>query len=385
MASIYLDNNSTTIIHPEVVEAMSECLSAGHVNPASQHASGRAARRVLENARETIGTLLGASMSAPHQDSIIFTSGGTESNNLAIRGLVHEPGEVLISAIEHPSSIEAADQLKAIGCVVISIPVDQHGFVSVDQVKELLSKQTRLVCVMFGNNEIGTIQPIEELAQVCADAKAPLHCDGVQAVGKTSVDFGQLGVTSFSFSAHKFHGPRGIGGLVLRNRAKLSPLLVGGSQQLGLRPGTEPVSLAVGMAKALELSQQDLHSKSEAMRQHRDLLQELLLRGSAEIGRACIVVGLEPRLPHTLNVAFPGLDRQALVMALDLAGVECSTGSACTSGSSEPSHVLLAMGLENDVVSSSIRLSLNTFSTTEEVTEAASRLLAVIARLTPEK
>ena len=385
MASIYLDNNSTTAIHPEVIQAMSECLAAGHVNPASQHASGRAARRVLEQARETIGSLLGASMSAPHQDSIIFTSGGTESNNLAIRGLVREPGEILISAIEHPSSLAAADELKSIGYEVIPIPVDQDGFVSVSDVRDLLSSRTRLVCVMFGNNEIGTLQPIEELAQVCNEANVPLHCDCVQAVGKMSLAFGKLGATTISFSAHKFHGPRGIGGLIVKNRVNLQPLLVGGSQQLGLRPGTESVTLAVGMAKALELSQQDLHSKTETLRQLRDQLQQLLLSGCAENEIPCVAVGAEPRLPHTLNVSFPGLDRQALVMALDLAGIECSTGSACTSGSSEPSHVLLAMGLDDDQIAGSIRLSLSTFSTAQEVAEVASRMLPVITRLAREK
>jgi len=212
-----------------------------------------------------------------------------------------------------------------------------------------------------------------------------LHCDCVQAVGKVALNFSKLGAMTVSFSAHKFHGPRGIGGLVVKSRVNLQPLIVGGSQQLGLRPGTESVTLAVGMAKALELSQQDLHNKHEHLRQLRDQLQLALLEGCAQLGIACSVVGAEPRLPHTLNVSFPGLDRQALVMALDLAGIECSTGSACTSGSSEPSHVLLAMGLDEREITGSIRLSLSTFSTAQEVAEVFSRMLPVIARLAREK
>ena len=383
---LYFDNNSTTRILPEVVDAMTECLRAGYRNPASQHRSGRAARRVLELAREQIAQQLGANLAAPHQDQLIFTSGGTESNNLAIRGLVGVggkmavAGEVLVSGLEHRSALAAADELKSSGFEIIKLPVSLSGHVSVESVLKAITERTRLVVLMLGNNEVGTIQPIPEVARICHERGVPLHVDAVQAVGKVSTDFAKLGATSLAFSAHKFHGPRGIGGLLVRSRAQLSPLLVGGSQQLGLRPGTESIALVVGMARALELSALALDENHERMLSLRDLLSRQLIN---ECG--CAVNGAEPRLPHTLNVSFPGLDRQAIVMALDLAGVECSTGSACTSGSSEPSHVLLAMGCQSDVVESSIRLSLSRLTTESDVTEVAARISAVINGLRRQK
>ena len=374
--SIYLDNNSTTQMLAEVVETMVDCLRRGYLNPASQHGSGRSARRVLENAREQIGQILGASLSPPNQDQVIITSGGTESNNLAIRGLIQQPGEILISQIEHPSALAAANELTSIGYEVITIPVAASGHVDPDSVRSRLNDRTRLVCVMLGNNETGAMQPIKEIADLCGAQGVPLHCDAVQVVGKLPTSFQQLGVTTLSFSAHKFHGPRSVGGLILKSKTLLHPLLVGGSQQLGLRPGTESIASVVGMAKALELSETELDSRAERMRVLRDWLQDQLVQSAN-----CIINGVEPRLPHTLNVSFPGHDRQALVMALDLAGVECSTGSACTSGSSEPSHVLIAMGCKPEVIESSIRLSLSSLTTESDVVIAAERILRVVNNL----
>lgn len=365
---------------PEVVEAMTECLRQGYLNPASQHGSGRAARRVLENARERIGSMLGARLEAPHQDQVIFTSGGTESNNLAIRGLVNRPGEILISSIEHPSALAAADELASRDCQIVKLPVGKSGHVSVESVRGLIGQQTRLVCLMLGNNEIGTLQPVEEIAGICSEQQISLHVDAVQVVGKLSINFVELGATSLAFSAHKFHGPRGIGGLLLKSNTKLTPLLVGGSQQLGLRPGTESIASVVGMARALELFCDAGESRAIQLRTLRDRLENQLVE-SCE----CVLNGAEPRLPHTLNLSFPGLDRQAIVMALDLAGVECSTGSACTSGSSEPSHVLIAMGCETEVINSSIRFSLGTLTTESEVADGAVRILSVINDLRRQK
>jgi cysteine desulfurase len=260
------------------------------------------------------------------------------------------------------------------------VPVDQNGFASEDFVAKRLSTQTRLVCLMLGNNETGTMQPVQQIAKLCRNAGVPVHCDAVQVVGKLPLSFGELGVSTLSFSAHKFHGPRGAGGLAVKKGINLQPLLVGGSQQLGIRPGTESVALAAGMAKALEISQRNLEQRANELRQLRDQLQETLVDGCS-----CCINGVEPRLPHTLNVSFAGIDRQALVMALDLAGVECSTGSACTSGSSEPSHVLEAMGLETERIASSIRFSLGAFTTASDVAEAGNRILEVVGRLAPEK
>lgn len=377
---IYFDNNSTTLMLPEVIQAITDCLHQGYLNPASQHESGRVARRVLEQSREQIATLLGASLQAPDQDQLLFTSGGTESNNLAIRGLVDQPGEILISSIEHPSALAAAEALMDSGYVLRSIPVSSTGHVETDVVQEMMTPKTRLVCIMMGNNEVGSLQPIESIAALCAERKVPMHCDAVQAVGKLPVDFRQLGVTSMSFSAHKFHGPRGVGGLLIRNRAQLRPLVVGGSQQLGLRPGTEPIASVVGMSTALEFHAADQGAITERIRNLRDRLQDRLAN---EPG--CVVNGAEPRLPQTVNVSFPGIDRQALVMALDFAGVECSTGSACTSGSSEPSHVLVAMGCDSATVESSIRLSLSSRTTLAEIDDGTQRILSVVRQLRASK
>ena len=374
--AIYLDNNSTTQMLPEVVEAMTECLRAGYLNPASQHGSGRAARRVLEAAREQIASLLGASLAAPHQDQLLFTSGATESNNLAIRGLVQDPGDVLVSDVEHPSVLAAAESLEHdFGCRVVRIPVDAGGHVSTENVGRLISDQTRIVCVMAGNNEVGSLLPIGEIAQLCSEQNIPVHCDAVQHVGKLPTSFQQLGITSLAFSGHKFHGPRGIGGLLVRSHTRMKPLLQGGSQQFGLRPGTEPIASVVGMAKALELATADRDAPLRIASLRNRLEQSLV--ASCD----CSVNGTEPRLPHVLNVSFPGIDRQALLMALDLAGVECSTGSACTSGSSEPSHVLVAMGCPTKVVESSLRFSLSRLTTMDEIDEAAYRITAVVSRL----
>ena len=228
------------------------------------------------------------------------------------------------------------------------------------------------------------MMPIREIANVCAERKVPFHCDAVQSVGKLPTDFQQLGITSLAFSGHKFHGPRGVGGLLFKSHTRLNPLLVGGSQQLGLRPGTESVANVVGMARALDSALEDGTSETR-MLELRNRLESLITEGCQSKGISCVVNGSEPRLPHTLNVSFPGIDRQALVMALDLAGVECSTGSACTSGSSEPSHVLVAMGCQTEVIESSIRFSLSRLTSGFEIDKASQRILSVVARLYPVK
>ena len=355
---------------------MAACYRRGYLNPASQHSSGREARRVLESARDSIAANLGANLAAPNLDRVIFTSGGTESNNLAIRGLVASPGNVIVSSIEHPSVLEPADALKSAGLEVRQLPVSQSGHISIEDLEAAVDDETRLVCVMFANNEIGTLQPIREISTLCHDRGVPFHCDAVQVVGKVEIDFRSLGMTSLSFSAHKFHGPRGVGGLLLRHGVNLQPFMVGGSQQLGLRPGTESIAHVVGMRKALEMMLDRSSTWPEQMRTLRDQLENKLVHQCD-----CVVIGSEPRMPHTTNVAFRGLDRQALVMALDLAGVECSTGSACTSGSSEPSHVVVATGVEKSLVEGSIRFSLGLDLIDSDIDFLADRILSVVNNL----
>ena len=379
MSHIYLDHNATTPIHPLVAEAMAECYREDYANPASQHHFGREARKVLEEAREGIAQILGANISNTQADHIVLTSGGTESNNLALFGLAGEPpGNVVVSAIEHPSVVGAAEALQRQGFEVRKAPVTPQGVVNLDKFGSLLDENTRLASVMLGNNETGVLQPVAEIAEICAARDVPLHTDAVQVVGKLPVDFRRLRAAAMSIAAHKFHGPRGIGTLIVRHTCQLQPILFGGFQQMGLRPGTESVALAVGMHKALQIWLAEATERERDMTSLRDRLETLI---TTNCQQAVVIGGEANRLPHTSNISFPGLDRQAILMALDVAGVACSTGSACASGSSEPSPVLLAMGCPNPVVEGSLRLSLGAFTTAAEIDEAASRIIKVIHNL----
>lgn len=392
-ACIYLDHNSTTPIDPRVVDAMTAVWRDGGANPASQHAPGRKARRMLEDAREAILALLGAKTSGMDADQLIFTSGGTEANNLALFGLLSSApaghrkmrdlhpetvADVIVSAVEHPSIIGAAKALKTNDFKVeIVTPTDRNG----QFVQEFLQEFDTLpsfVSLMLANNETGVVHPIAELAKVARETGVLTHTDAVQAVGKIPVHFGDLGVDAMTVAPHKFHGPLGIGALILKHGLTLHPQLHGGFQQAGLRPGTENVALAVGFHKALELASADFAHRAAQMQSLRDKLERQLRSEEPEI----VIVGEQAlRLPNTSCVAFPGLDRQALVMAFDLAGVACSTGSACASGSSEPSPTLLAMRLPEAVIRGAIRLSLSVFTTAAEIDEAARRILKTVKHL----
>lgn len=377
---IYLDHNATTPIDPEVAEAMARVAREGLANPASQHQAGRKARRILETAREGIAELLGAKTGGMDADQVIFTSGGTEANNLALLGLAAaRPGAIVISAIEHPSVVGAAEELHRRGRDVRKLPVTAAGIVDLSAAESAISNhQSAIASLMLANNETGVIQPVAELAALCHAANVPIHTDAVQAIGKIPVSFRALDVDALTVAPHKFHGPVGIGALLLRHGMKLEPQLFGGFQQAGLRPGTESIALAVGFHRALERWQAEAEQRAEQMRAIGTQLERDLL---AAAPGAVIVGHTAPRLPHTLNIAFPGVNRQALAMALDMAGVACSTGSACASGSSEPSPVLLAMGLPGEVIEGSIRLSWGAFTTAAEAAEASRRILKCVNHL----
>lgn len=386
---LYLDHNSTTPVAPEVAEAMAEALAAGYANPASQHELGRRARRVLEEARQRITHLLGGKTEGLTPDRLIFSSGGTEANNLAVFGLAASrsagkstPHQLLISPIEHPSVAAAAEELAQRGWQVDHLPVNCHGVVLPSEATDLLSDRTRLAAVMLGNNETGALQPVSSLAAAFSAQGVPLHTDAVQAVGKIDVQFRELGVSSLSFTAHKFHGPLGIGGLLVRGDSELTPQLFGGFQQAGLRPGTESVALAIGMRVALELWHTDHHNRLQRLGSLRDRFERQIC---SELPYAQVVAADAPRLPHTSNIAFVGLDRQALFVALDMAGIACSTGSACASGSSEPSPVLLAMELDEAIIRGSLRFSFGAYTTPQEVDESARRILLTCNRLQQAK
>jgi cysteine desulfurase len=379
---IYLDHNATTPIFPEVVEAMRACWSEPYFNPASQHEFGRAARRVLEDARDRIAELLGAGPA----DRVIFTSGGTEANNVAIRGQLHlplPPGEgrgegalkhLITSAIEHPSIATLADHLAKSDVRVDHIPADAKGVIRVSALTTLIRPETTLVAAMLANNETGVFQPVAELAAICNVRNTPLHVDASQAAGKMSLNFRERGPATMSIAAHKFGGPLGIGALVVRGDIELQPQLFGGFQQAGTRPGSESVALAVGMRRALELWNENRVAWTARLRDLRDHFENAILVGYPP---AFIIGGKAERLPHVSNIAFVGLDRQQLFIALDQAGVACSTGSACASGSSEPSPVHLAMGLDPAVISSALRFSFGVTTTLDDVTESVDRILNV--------
>ncbi|HVT30858.1 MAG TPA: cysteine desulfurase family protein [Lacipirellulaceae bacterium] len=380
---IYLDHNATTPVFPEVVDAMCACWGAPYLNPASQHVFGRRARRVLEDCRDRVADLLGANTSGANADRVIFTSGGTEANNLAIRGLLERPGtfsspssrpQFIISAIEHPSIAALANQLSNVGWQVDRLKVDVNGVIRIDDLTRQLRPETGLVATMLANNETGVLQPLAELAAICNERGVPLHTDAAQAIGKVPISFQKWGVATMSIAAHKFGGPLGIGALVIRGDVHISPLLFGGFQQGGTRPGTESVALAVGMCHALEIWQAKRTEFVDRLRHLRERFENTILVGYPE---AVIIGDKAERLPHVSNIAFVGLDRQRLFLALDQVGIACSTGSACASGSSEPSPVHIAMGCEAGVILSALRFSFGVDTTAEHGDDAARRILRV--------
>lgn len=372
---IDLDHNATTRPLPEVVEVIARCSREAWANPGSRHPLGRAARRVLEESRESIAAILGA---AP--DELLFTSGGTESNHTAIRGLVRGRGGLVArTAGEHPSAFAACDSLADRDVAPWTMPVDEHGFLSLDELAAAPWDRIRLATCLWAHNETGVVQDLAPLAALCTEHRVPLHVDAVQAVGKLPVAFTRLGVTSLSFAAHKFHGPRGIGGLLLRRGVKLTPLLEGGHQESGQRAGTEPVPLIAGMARALELWEREADARATHMRALRDRLEQGLARCCPPV----LVHGqLAPRLPNTLSIAFPGIDGEALLVALDLAGVCASLGSTCASGSAEPSPALLAMGVPRDLALASIRFTVGIDNTFDEIDRAIELIAECVATQT---
>lgn len=372
---IYLDNNATTPLLPEVADAMREAALRFPANPASQHRAGQAAHRTLEAARERIAELLGAKTAGLDADRLIFTSGGTEANNLAILGLLapHEPGRVITSTIEHPSLLGPITALERRGWQVTRLGAATNGVVDVDELAAAFRPDTRLVSIMAANNETGVLQPLREIGELCATHNVPFHTDATQWVGKLPIRFsGAEKFAVLTCTAHKFHGPLGVGALLLRHDIVLAPQLHGGHQQNGERPGTESVALAVGMQTALEIWHRESTNRFERMSALREDFEATI---TAAIPEAVIIARDSPRLPNTSNIAFPGVDRQAFFLALDMAGIACSTGSACASGSSEPSPVLVAMGLPEALIEGSLRFSFGALNTPEEARASACRII----------
>ncbi len=391
LTRIYLDNNATTAMDPRVIEVISRVSARGPLNASSQHALGREARALVDDAIESIGRSLGTRLNSPGGARLILTSGGTEANNMAFWGLGDPDSPVVLSRIEHPSVLAVAERMSNRGREVRWLDVDSLGIAKVDELEEIIdpseSKMGKagLVSIMSANNETGVVQPIERAAEICRKKNILFHVDATQSIGKLPISLSGLGASAVTFSAHKFHGPAGIGGLWLNEGVSVKPLLYGGEQQLESRPGTEPVALICGMAEAIQIATRELSQNVHVMAAARDHLEVELCSQHTSIlfhgPKHAFADGLPTRLPNTSCVSFLGADRQSMLMALDLAGLCCSSGSACSSGSSPPSHVLLAMGLGLDAVKSAIRFGTSKFSTDEEIQWASSRISMCYKRL----
>ena len=376
MQTVYLDHNATTPLHPKAREAMLPWLGERHGNPSSIHRFGQAARNAVEEAREKVAALIGA-----RPPEIVFTGSGTESNNAVMFGLTS--GHLVISSIEHPSIREAAARLEKMGVEVTRVSPGPDGVVSAREMTAALRPDTRLVCLMLANNELGTIQPAAEIGNACRERGIPVLCDAVQAVGKIPVDVRGLGVDYLVVGAHKFHGPLGAAALWVRKGLPLSGYLVGGSQERKRRASTENVPAIAGFGAAAEAARLELDERRAFLSSLRDRFESLL---PERVPGAILHCTDSPRLPNTSHVAFPGVEGESLLIRLDLAGYAVSTGSACSSGTVEPSKTLLAIGLSRDEALSSLRISFGMTNRPEEVDgflDALSREVAELRRVAP--
>jgi len=375
MDPVYLDYAATTPLRREAREAMLPFWEERFGNPSSVHRWGREARAALEEARARLAAVIGAS-----PGEVFFTRGGTESDNLGVLGRARAaPGRpVVCSAVEHKGVLAAAKAAKAEGSPLRLLPVDRHGQVREEELPPLLAESPAVVSVMWANNEVGAVQPVERLAERCREAGVPFHTDAVQALGKLPVRVDRFPVSLLSLSAHKFGGPKGVGALFARRGAELSPLLHGGGQERGLRPGTEDVAGAVGMALAAELAEREREAEMARLGALRDRLEALL---RASVPELVVNAAGAARLPTLLNVSAPGVESEMLLPALDVEGIAASSGSACTSGAVDPSHVLTAMGLPAELAGPSVRFSLGRGTTEADVERGAAAFAAVVERL----
>jgi cysteine desulfurase len=373
---IYLDNNATTPINPEVKEVIAENLEI-YGNPSSLHDHGVKARNAIETSRELISQVLGCKA-----DEIYFTSGGSESNNIAIQGYLKTTGKkhIITSKIEHPAVLSVFKYLEKNGYSVSWIDVDENGRIDADDVASALTEDTAFVSIMSANNETGTIQPIKEIVAKIKEFSADIvfHTDAVQGFGKINIDVKDLNVDMLSISAHKINGPKGVGALYIRKGIKIKPIYLGGHHERGIRPGTENVSGIAGLGKAAEIAGRDIDKNSTYLNN----LKARLKNGIANNIKNVKVNGHEEyALPNTLNVSFRNIEGEAIIMMLDMEGISVSSGSACSSGTLEASHVLLAMGIDHATAQGSIRFSLGRYNTEDEIDYVVEKLPPVVNRL----
>ncbi|UCE27061.1 MAG: cysteine desulfurase [Candidatus Coatesbacteria bacterium] len=378
MNEVYLDNNATTVCDPAVVEEMSPFFTEKGYNPSSIHRLGQAVGREVAKRREQVAGLLGASS----PDEIVFTAGGSEADNLAVIGAAYNYRDrgrhVITTPVEHPAVLEPCDWLAEEGWDVTYLPVDETATVNAGDLEAAIRDDTVLVSVMHANNEVGTVEPITELGRICRERGVLFHTDAVQSIGKLPVNVGQLNADMLAIAAHKFYGPKGVGALYVRSGVELEPIIHGGHQEGGRRAGTTDAAGIVGLAKALEMAVNGQEREAD----HLGKLRKRLVKAVNEDMPEAIIVGHpENVLPGTVNVCFPGLDGEAILLALDAEGFAVSTGSACSSGSPEPSHVHLAMGIKPEVARGSIRISMGRYNTEEEIERLVRILPAIVRRL----
>jgi cysteine desulfurase len=374
MRRVYLDNNATTPVLPEVVDAMRPYFSERFGNASSIHRHGQENRAAVERARDSVAILLGCQAS-----EIVFTSGGTESDNLAIAGLTSEGDHVITSTVEHHAVLYVCKHLEDIGCEVTYVPVDGNGLIDPEDVRRALRANTKLISIMMANNETGVLQPVEEIGRVAAEAEVFFHTDAVQAAGKVSIGVRGIGCSALSISGHKMHAPQGVGALYVRKGVRIQPLFYGGRHERSRRAGTENVPGIVALGKAAELATQGFERGDDSnISTLRDRLQQGIL---AQVEDAGVNGGDAPRVPNTTNIYFDHIDGESMVIALDLKGLAVSTGAACSSGAIEPSHVLTAMGLRGDRARASIRFSVGKQNTTEDIDVALALVPEAVARL----
>jgi len=374
MQRVYLDSNATTPVLPEVFEAMRPFYFDEFGNASSIHHHGQHARAAVEQARESVARLLGCRAA-----EVVFTSGGTEADNLAVFGLAGDGDHLITSQIEHHAVLNACKRLEQRGAEVTYLPVNAQALVNPDEVRKAIRPNTKLISIMMANNETGVIEPLEEIGRVAAEADIYFHTDAVQAAGKIPIEVGKIGCDLLSISGHKFHGPQGMGALYVRRGTLIDPLFYGGNHERQRRAGTENLPGIIGLGRAAEIA---LHGFDDgSLRRIQTLRDRLETRLLAQIDAAGVNSGGAPRVPNTSNIYFDHIEGEAMVIALDLKGLAVSTGAACSSGAIEPSHVLTAMGLAPDRARASIRFSIGKHNTEDDVEFALSLIPSTVARL----